>query len=245
LERETMTVATEKITNGKRQGWVSLPVLLPGKYRGSETGELLSWPVSKGYLAVKRLVDVLLAGVGLAVSLPILFLAGLAIKLNSRGPVLFKQERAGHQGKPFTIYKLRTMVSDQKDDIFYGQAEGRNGPAFKLKHDPRITWVGRWLRRTSIDELPQLVNVLLGQMTLVGPRPLPLDQVKLERMEERARLSVKPGLTGLWQVSGRADVPYEEWVEMDLYYVQHQSLWVDFLILMRTIPAVLSCRGAY
>ena len=115
----------------------------------------------------------------------------------------------------------------------------------KLKNDPRVTFLGRFLRTTSMDELPQIINVLRGHMSLVGPRPLPLDEVRFDTFAERARLTVKPGMTGLWQVSGRADIPYDEWLELDLYYVQNRSLALDLLILLRTIPAVLSCRGAY
>jgi lipopolysaccharide/colanic/teichoic acid biosynthesis glycosyltransferase len=196
-------------------------------------------------MIAKRIVDVVLASLVLLVCLPILIAAGVAIKLTSRGPVVFRQKRAGLMGKTFTMYKLRTMKADQTKDIYYGPQEGQNGPAFKLKNDPRVTAVGRILRQMSIDELPQLINVILGEMTLVGPRPLPLDQVRVDSIEERSRLTVKPGLTGLWQVSGRADVPYEAWIEMDLYYVQHQSFWLDLKILLKTIPAVLSCRGAY
>ncbi len=240
-----MTVITDNLAE-RRNNWILTPILLPAKYRCScEKAVLLSWPVSKGYLMLKRAMDVVLAGIGVVVFMPLMVLAGLLVKLTSRGPILFKQERAGQWGDPFIIYKFRTMVSSQTQEIFYGSGSGQNGPAFKLKNDPRITRVGRWLRRTSIDELPQLINVLKGEMTLVGPRPLPLDQVRLDSMEERARLGVKPGITGLWQVSGRADIPYEEWVEMDSYYVQHRNLWMDISILLRTIPAVISCRGAY
>jgi lipopolysaccharide/colanic/teichoic acid biosynthesis glycosyltransferase len=220
-------------------------VLFSEEYICSGMRELLSWPVSHRYLVAKRILDVVLGSLALLVCLPILIIAGLAIKLTSPGPVIFRQKRAGLMGQTFTMYKLRTMMANQKKDIYYGPQEGRNGPAFKLKNDPRVTAVGRFLRQTSIDELPQLMNVILGHMTLVGPRPLPLDQVRVNSIEERSRLTVKPGLTGLWQVSGRADVPYEAWIEMDLYYVQQQSFWLDMKILLRTIPAVLSCRGAY
>jgi lipopolysaccharide/colanic/teichoic acid biosynthesis glycosyltransferase len=240
-----MTVATDNLVESEKS-WIITPILLPEQYSYKcEKAVLLSWPVSKGYLAAKRVMDVILAGLCMLVFLPLMMIVGLLIKLTSRGPILFKQQRAGKWGDPFTIYKFRTMISTQSKEIFYSGANGRNGPVFKLKNDPRITWIGRWLRRTSIDELPQLFNILRGEMTLVGPRPLPLDQVRLDSIEERTRLSVKPGLTGLWQVSGRADVPYEEWVEMDSYYVQHRNFWMDVLILARTIPAVLSCRGAY
>jgi lipopolysaccharide/colanic/teichoic acid biosynthesis glycosyltransferase len=229
----------------KTTGYSGVSVLFSEEYHCSGMRELLSWPVSRRYLIAKRILDIVLAGLALLLSLPILIVAGLAIVLTSRGPMIFRQRRAGLMGRTFMMYKLRTMRAGQTKDIYYGTQEGRNGPAFKLKNDPRVTAVGRFLRRTSIDELPQLVNVLLGQMSLVGPRPLPLDQVRVDSIEERSRLTVKPGLTGLWQISGRADVPYEAWIEMDLYYVQHQSLWFDLQILLKTIPAVFSCRGAY
>ncbi len=240
-----MTVIYENKINVESIPYSGVYVWFSEEYSCSGHRELLSWPVSRRYRICKRIFDVVLASVAFLVSLPILLIAGLAIRLTSRGPVIFKQKRAGLMGKTFTMYKLRTMKAGQTGDVYYGPQEGRNGPAFKLKNDPRITWVGRFLRRTSIDELPQLMNVIMGQMSLVGPRPLPLDQVRVDSVEERSRLTVKPGITGLWQVSGRADVPYEAWIEMDLYYVQHQSLWLDAQILFKTIPAVLSCRGAY
>ncbi len=226
-------------------GWNNLPVLLPIEFKVDGKTLPADWPASIGYLAVKRVMDVILGVLALLFSLPVMLVAGVVVKLTSPGPVIFRQQRAGLFGRPFTIYKLRTMVKTMGDEAILFRADGRNGPAFKLKDDPRITRVGKFLRKTSIDELPQLLNVILGDMSLVGPRPLPLEQVRLNSIEERSRLTVKPGLTGLWQISGRADVPYEEWLAMDFYYVQHRELWLDGLILFKTLPAVLSCKGAY
>jgi lipopolysaccharide/colanic/teichoic acid biosynthesis glycosyltransferase len=173
-------------------------------------------------------------------------ISAVLIKLTSRGPIFFSQKRAGKMGKPFTMHKFRTMKIACDDDVYPKEfIGGWNGPVFKDRNDPRITWVGKWLRKMSIDELPQLINVIRGEMSLVGPRPLPLDQVRFDSVEEKSRLTVKPGITGLWQVSGRSDIPYDEWLEMDLYYIQHQSLWLDVQLLLQTIPAVLSGKGAY
>jgi lipopolysaccharide/colanic/teichoic acid biosynthesis glycosyltransferase len=235
----------EKAATGSKQRWSNLPILLPAEYNQDGEQFVAGWPSSVDYELVKRVLDIAMGSFLFILSLPILVVAGVAIKLTSKGPVIFKQRRAGLCGRPFTMYKLRTMVRDLEDESLIFWKEGWNGPVFKMKNDPRITRVGRFLRRTSIDELPQLLNVILGNMTLVGPRPLPLNQVRLTNLEERARLSVKPGITGLWQVSGRADVPYDEWLAMDFYYVQHRDLWLDLLILFKTIPAVLSCKGAY
>ncbi len=235
----------EKTVARRDQRWNNIPVLLPEEFNHNGEQYLASWPSSADYAVAKRVLGVVGGVILLILSLPVLILAAIAIKLTSKGPVFFTQRRAGLYGRPFTMFKLRTMVQSFKDETILFREDGKNGPAFKLKNDPRITRVGQLLRRTSIDELPQLLNVILGDMSLVGPRPLPLHQVRLDNLEERARLSVRPGLTGLWQVSGRADVPYEEWLAMDFYYIQHRDLWLDFLILLKTIPAVLSCRGAY
>ncbi len=198
------------------------------------------------YLIVKRIIDVLISVVLLILSSPILLLAGIAIKLTSRGPVIFKQKRAGQYGKIFTMLKLRTMTDDvENHKSVLNDPNGQNGPAFKLKDDPRITPVGKILRKTSIDELPQLINVIKGDMSIVGPRPLPLSQVKFDTLAERMRLTVKPGITGLWQVSGRADIPYEEWIKLDLYYIEHRGIVFDFWIMLKTIPAVIFGKGAY
>jgi exopolysaccharide biosynthesis polyprenyl glycosylphosphotransferase len=174
-------------------------------------------------------------------------IVSLMIRITSPGPVIFKQQRAGKHGKPFTMYKFRSM----SDDAEMRKAElepfnQMNGPVFKVEDDPRITPFGRWLRRSSIDELPQLVNVFMGDMSLVGPRPLPIYEVeKFENTAQRRRLSVKPGLTCLWQISGRNQVKdFSDWVKLDLDYIDRWSLALDFKILVRTIPAVLMGMGA-
>jgi exopolysaccharide biosynthesis polyprenyl glycosylphosphotransferase len=171
----------------------------------------------------------------------------LLIKLTSRGPVLFRQQRAGLNGRPFTMYKFRTMVADaeERKQELTALNEMR-GPVFKVTNDPRVTPVGRFLRRTSIDELPQFFNVLRGEMSIVGPRPLPVDEVRrFDDFAHRRRLSVKPGLTCLWQISGRNNVnDFKDWVRLDLEYIDNWSMWLDMKILWRTIPAVLAGIGA-
>lgn len=212
---------------------------------GPEAADVADPP--RGYETAKRVLDVLLAGVALMVAAPILAVAAAAIRLTSPGPVLFRQQRAGRSRRPFTMYKLRTMYVGADDDkeLFRPLNELGGGPCFKIRHDPRVTGVGRWLRKTSIDELPQLWNVLRGEMSLVGPRPLPLDEVRGDDGAQDRRHSVRPGLTCLWQVSGRTEIPYDEWLALDLWYVRHRRIGLDLAILLRTIPAVLSCRGAY
>lgn len=171
----------------------------------------------------------------------------LLIKLTSPGPVLFKQRRSGLNGEPFTMLKFRSMVSDAEQRKHELEALNEmSGPVFKLTHDPRVTPVGRFLRRFSLDELPQLINVLRGEMSLVGPRPLPVDEVKrFNDLAHRRRLSVKPGLTCLWQISGRSEVrDFKDWVRLDLDYIDHWSLWLDLKILLRTVPVVFAGTGA-
>jgi lipopolysaccharide/colanic/teichoic acid biosynthesis glycosyltransferase len=199
------------------------------------------------YSFVSRAIDIVIATVVLVLATPIILLAAVAIKVSSRGPIFFRQARAGRDGRPFTMYKLRSMYAGADDDkeLFRRHNQLPTGPCFKLKRDPRVTAIGRWIRRSSIDELPQLWNVIKGDMALVGPRPLPFDEVRRGTPQERLRLSVKPGITCLWQVSGRTEIPYERWLEMDVWYIQNRSFSLDLRILMQTIPAVLSCRGAY
>jgi exopolysaccharide biosynthesis polyprenyl glycosylphosphotransferase len=199
-----------------------------------------------GRLLVKRCVELVLGVLALAAALPVLAVAALAIKLTSPGPLLFAQERYGRNKRRFKMYKLRTMVVDAESQ--QGTLETRNeatGPVFKIRKDPRITPVGRVLRRFSIDELPQLVNVIRGDMSLVGPRPLPVRDVS--RFSEPAlmrRFSVDPGITGLWQVSGRSELRFDEWIRLDLQYIDQWSLGLDLRILLRTVPAVVRARGA-
>jgi exopolysaccharide biosynthesis polyprenyl glycosylphosphotransferase len=199
----------------------------------------------QGRLAVKRIIDVVGSAIGLLLVAPLMLVVALSIKLDTRGPVLFKQVRAGRHGRKFTMYKFRSMVTDA--EALRAKIEHlneMNGPVFKIKQDPRITRVGRVIRATSIDELPQLFNILLGDMSLVGPRPPLPSEVAHYQPRQRRRLSVKPGLTGLWQVSGRNQIDFDDWMKLDLDYIDNWSLWLDLQIILRTVPAVLRGTGS-
>ena len=196
------------------------------------------------YLLSKRLLDILGAGLLLVLLLPIMAATYLVLWVTTRGKPIFSQTRVGECGRPFTLYKFRTMVLSA-EKIQHKVKNQHRGPIFKNRRDPRVTRVGRILRKLSIDELPQLWNVLRGEMSLVGPRPpLEFEVQKYENWQLR-RLSVKPGLTCLWQVSGRSEIGFERWVRMDLWYVDRQSLAMDLLLLAKTPISVLSGRGAY
>jgi exopolysaccharide biosynthesis polyprenyl glycosylphosphotransferase len=202
-------------------------------------------PTSQIQLMAKRLVDVAIASFLLLLAMPIVSLIALAIKLTSGGTVLFRQTRCGLNGRFFTLYKFRTMVEDAEErrgDLLH--LNEMNGPVFKLRSDPRVTWFGRFLRRYSLDELPQLWNVLRGDMSLVGPRPPIPEEVARYQRWQRRRLAMKPGLTCLWQVSGRNDLDFDRWMQLDLEYIDSWSPMLDFKIMLKTIPAVLSGRGA-
>ena len=206
-----------------------------------------STPEASWQSVAKQVLDVAGAALLLAVFSPMLLGVALFIKMTSAGPVLFRQQRAGLNGQPFTMLKFRSMVTDA--DQRKHELEVLNemtGPVFKVTNDPRVTPIGRFLRKFSLDEFPQLINVLRGEMSLVGPRPLPLDEVKrFDDLAHRRRLSVKPGITCLWQVSGRSNVKdFRDWVRLDLEYIDNWSLWLDFKILFRTIPVVLFGTGA-
>lgn len=198
------------------------------------------------YEPTKRALDLIVGSCALLLSLPVLAVAAVMIKLDSPGPVFFRQPRLGKDGRPFLMLKLRSMTQDAAD-LRAAVATGNEmvGPVFKIRADPRVTRVGRYLRKASIDELPQLWHVLLGDMSLVGPRPPIPDEVARYEPWQRERLAVKPGLTCTWQVSGRSDIPFDRWVQMDIDYVRHRNLLLDLSILLRTIPAVLTGRGAY
>jgi exopolysaccharide biosynthesis polyprenyl glycosylphosphotransferase len=206
-------------------------------YTGSPEG----WPV-----VVKRMLDFAVSLFLILLLLPIFAIAAWLIKLTSRGPILFVQKRLGLNKRRFSIYKFRTMVPDAENRIAEIQHLNEvSGPVFKITNDPRMTPIGRFLRKTSIDELPQLFNVLKGEMSLVGPRPLPVrDYEGFSQDWQRRRFSVRPGITCLWQVGGRSSVAFEKWMELDLQYIDKWSLWLDFQILLRTIPAVLRGSGA-
>lgn len=205
----------------------------------TSAGEL--WPRT-----LKRAFDIVLAGAMLIALLPLLVIAAIAVKLSSPGPIFFRQERIGLNKRRFKMLKFRSMV--QNAEALMPQLEKLNeasGPVFKIKNDPRITPVGRLLRRTSIDELPQLLNVLSGDMSLVGPRPLPVrDFEGFHEDWQRRRFSMKPGITCLWQVGGRSDLSFQQWMELDLKYLDEWSLWLDLKILTRTVPAVFRGAGA-
>jgi exopolysaccharide biosynthesis polyprenyl glycosylphosphotransferase len=205
------------------------------------TGCVEGWPIF-----TKRILDLIISSILIVLFSPILVLAAILIKLTSHGPIWFAQKRLGLNKRHFNVYKFRTMVVDA--EMHLHEVEHLNqisGPVFKIWNDPRITPIGRFLRKTSIDELPQLLNVLKGDMSLVGPRPLPVrDYAGFSKDWQRRRFSVKPGITCLWQIRGRSSIPFEEWMELDLQYIDKWSLWLDFQILLRTIPAVLKGSGA-
>lgn len=202
-------------------------------------------PTSEARLAVKRAMDLAGALTLLSFAWPVMIATAIAIRLESKGPVFFKQARAGRNGRTFTMLKFRSMVTDaEKIKAQLAHLNEMDGPVFKIQRDPRITRVGRFIRKTSIDELPQLLNIIAGDMSMVGPRPPLPSEVDQYEPWQRRRLSVKPGLTGLWQVSGRNQVDFEEWMQLDLKYIDDWSLWLDIKILFRTVPAVLLRSGA-
>ncbi len=196
-------------------------------------------------LAAKRIFDVLASAVALAVLAPILAATAVAIRLDSPGPIFFRQRRVGLNGRTFQILKFRSMYVDAEARQEQLRAKNEmSGPVFKMANDPRVTRVGRFIRRTSLDEFPQFWNVLLGDMSIVGPRPPIPAEVRQYKRWQRRRLSVKPGITCIWQVSGRNHIDFEQWMELDLQYIDGWSLWRDLHICLRTIPAVLTARGA-
>jgi len=216
------------------------------EFEGTPLLSLHSAPSVTWKTEFKRLLDIAAAASALAVLSPFLALVAAAIKLDSRGPVFFVQDRVGFNKRRFRMLKFRTMRRDAEARLKeIEHLNEKTGPIFKIRNDPRITRLGRWLRRTSVDELPQLVNVLLGDMSIVGPRPLAVrDALLMEEAWQKRRFSVKPGLTCLWQVSGRSNLSFEQWMELDLKYIDDWSLRLDGLIVLRTIPAILTARGA-
>ncbi len=196
---------------------------------------------------LKRFLDIVLSLLALIVLSPLFLVLALLIKLTSPGPIFFVQIRVGEFGRNFCFFKFRSMYIDaeKRKAELMDQNQSSDGVIFKMKNDPRITPIGSILRKFSLDELPQFLNVLFGDMSLVGPRPPVPSEVKLYSLEERKRLNVRPGLTCLWQVSGRSDIPFKEQVKLDKEYIHSRSLKSDLLILLRTVPAILSGRGAY
>jgi len=208
----------------------------------------LSWlTVINGSYLVKRLFDSLASAILIALLLPVFGLVALLIRLESPGPVLFRQTRVGRWGQLFTMWKFRSMYIDAeaRKATLMAQNEMAGGVTFKMKNDPRVTRVGRFIRKTSIDELPQLWNVLVGDMSLVGPRPPVPAEVDQYSLSDRRRLEVIPGITCIWQISGRSEIPFDQQVELDVQYIESQSLLTDIKILLKTVPALLLGTGAY
>jgi exopolysaccharide biosynthesis polyprenyl glycosylphosphotransferase len=207
---------------------------------------LTSIPIDQTQLLIKRLIDIILSTIILIIITPLFPIIAIIIKLNDNGPVFFIQERVGLNKRLFKLIKFRTMVVNAENVI--NEIEKLNevsGPVFKIKNDPRLTRIGKFLRRTSLDELPQFFNVVKGEMSLVGPRPLPVrDYQCFDQNWHRRRFSVRPGITCLWQVKGRSDIPFEKWMELDMEYIDNWSIWLDLEILARTIPAVIRGSGA-
>lgn len=220
--------------------------VLPEEVFGLPLLRLQRTPLDGWGRVVKRSLDVILGGVIFVLLLPVMAIIALLIKLDSKGPVIYSQARIGENGRPFMFLKFRSMVVDA--DKQHEKLIKEHGNMFKLKDDPRQTRIGRFLRKSSLDELPQLINVLRGEMSLVGPRPPMPVEVEKYSSEERRRLGVKPGMTGLWQVSGRSlasGKTFEEWVELDAYYIEHWSLWLDLKIIFKTAFVILSGIGAF
>ncbi len=218
----------------------------PQEFQGLPILSLQSAPAFHWRTELKRYMDIAGSALLLFLCLPLFGLVALLIRLDSKGPVFFLQERMGYNKRRFRLIKFRSMVSDAEalQDAVEDQNE-KSGPIFKIRNDPRITRVGRFLRRSSLDELPQLINVLIGDMSLVGPRPLSIrDASRVEESWQKRRFSVKPGMTCLWQISGRSNLSFDEWIELDLKYIDSWSLNLDWWILLKTIPAVLTARGA-
>jgi lipopolysaccharide/colanic/teichoic acid biosynthesis glycosyltransferase len=213
-----------------------------------QRSRLMVWETMlRGLLVAKRLLDFLLSVVALLLVLPLSLLVAVCIIAEDGFPVIFSQKRVGLDGREFRIFKFRTMCRGAEKMLadLQDQNESDDGVTFKMKNDPRVLRCGRFLRRYSIDELPQLLNVLSGDLSIVGPRPPLPEEVKRYSLSDRKRLHVKPGLTCLWQISGRSNVPFCKQVSLDMQYIQSQSIWKDFLIVLKTIPAVLFGRGAY
>lgn len=197
------------------------------------------------YFALKRGADIFISLLAIILLSPLMLAVAIAIKLESRGPLIYQQLRSGLLNKPFMMFKFRSMrvhADDMKSALM--AKNEMDGPVFKIKDDPRVTRVGRFIRRWSLDELPQLFNILRGEMTIVGPRPLPVEEVALLDERQMARQSVKPGLTCIWQISGRNEIPFEEWIQLDLIYIANRSTFIDLEIFVRTFFAVLSRKGS-
>lgn len=212
-----------------------------------EVNGMLTANPSKMYKFIKRTIDIVASVIGLILCIPIFLVVGVAVKMEDPGgPIFYHQPRIGKNGREFTFYKIRSMYTnaDEIKSTLMDKNE-MDGPVFKIKNDPRVTKVGRFIRKTSIDELPQLWNVLKGDMSLVGPRPLPTKEELACNTYQRQREMVIPGLTCFWQISGRNDIMFDDWIEMDLKYIREQSLKTDWVILYKTIGVVIRGCGAY
>ena len=198
-----------------------------------------------GYFIIKRIIDTIGAICGILLMSPVMIVVGIWIKLDSKGPVFFAQNRIGQDGKKFKMYKFRSMCMDAECLLDKLKDENEmSGPMFKIKEDPRVTKIGRFIRRTSIDELPQLFNILKGQMSLVGPRPsLPKEVVQFTSFQKQ-RLIAKPGLTCYWQVRGRSDISFKEWMEMDVEYIEERNTWIDIKLIFKTVGVLFGDEGA-
>lgn len=198
------------------------------------------------YLVLKRVMDIIGATFGLILASPIMIMVALLIKLEDpKGPIMFTQERNGQYPKTFTMYKFRSMYVDAEERLQeLMHLNEQTGPVFKMKDDPRITKVGKFIRKTSLDELPQLINVLKGDMSIVGPRPAIPREVKLYNHHQMQRLLVKPGITCIWQVSGRNHIGFHDWVELDIKYIKTRNLWLDIKLILMTIPVLLGDERA-
>ena len=213
-------------------------------FRANDIGE-----VTRGttfYLIVKRTIDILGALIGLVLLSPIFLIVAIAIKLDSKGPIIFGHNRKGLHGKDIKVYKFRTMYENSQEifNNFTKEQKEEFYKNFKLENDPRVTKIGDFLRRTSIDELPQLINILNGSMSIVGPRPIVQKEIDLYGDYANKLFSVVPGLTGYWQANGRSDTTYEERIKMDMYYIDNRSFWLDFKIIIKTFGSVLKGEGA-
>ena len=209
---------------------------------------LKAWKLTVlGSYVVKRALDIVVSALGMILLAPVFLAIAIAVKLSSPGPVFFSQVRVGRYGRHFNFYKFRSMRQDAEalKDGLKKQNESKDGVIFKMKDDPRITKVGRFLRRTSLDELPQLWNVFIGDMSLVGPRPPVPSEVQEYTLEDRKRLDVIPGITCLWQIKGRSEIPFHEQVRLDKEYILAPGIWKDVVILLKTIPAIIGGKGAY
>jgi lipopolysaccharide/colanic/teichoic acid biosynthesis glycosyltransferase len=242
----------ESVYQARREMFKSLNVPVSKadikRLRWEQRRRLLVWEWALGsLLIIKRLIDVVCSLIAIIILLPFFLIVSILIVLEDGWPVLYVQQRVGINGRIFNFYKFRSMRrgADRLKEQLMGQNESPDGVIFKMKHDPRVTRIGRFLRRFSIDETPQFFNVLSGDLSLVGPRPPLSSEVAQYTLEERKRLHVKPGLTCLWQIGGRSDIPFEQQVRLDMEYIHSRSIWQDIRIMLKTIPAVLLGRGAY